>query len=123
MLPGVDRTTNGALWLALGAISFLLLGPVCAAAENYAAAAPVKLAAVLDQHGGSDTACCTTFEDAALAGPAAQATTEAKYAATTPARVPLRLALATGTLLPRAGPLPPPRIQQSYFARSARILS
>ena len=118
------RTPNGALWLALVALSFVLLGPVCAAAESYGAAAPVKLAAAIDgEHGGSETACCATLDESAVAGPAAQTTSEARFAAMAPARAPSRLALST-TYLPRAGPLgAPPPTHQSYFARSARILS
>ena len=103
-------------------MSFVLLGPVCAAAEEYGTAAPVTPAVALDQHGGSETVCCATLEDVALGGPVAQATPEAKFPAIAPARAAPRLSILS--LLPRAGPLgapPPPR--QSYFARSARILS
>ena len=124
LVRGMDRMRNGARWLALLAMSFVLLGPVCAAAEKYGAAVPVNPAAVLDEHGGSETVCCATLEDAALGGPAAQATPEAKFPAVVSARAAPRLALSIPILLPRAGPPDaPPRTRQSYFARSARILS
>lgn len=124
LFRGMDRTRNSARWLALVAMTFVLLGPVCAAAEGYGTAAPVKQAAVLDEHGGSETVCCATLEDAALGGPVAQAAPEAKFPAIASARAAPRLALSIPTLLPRAGPPgAPPRTRQSYFARSARILS
>lgn len=105
-------------------MSFVLLGQVCAAAEKYGTAAPVKPVVVLDEHGGSETGCCATLEDAALGGPLAQATPDTKFPAIAPARAAPRLALSIPTLLPRAGPPgAPPRTHHSYFARSARILS
>ena len=119
----MDRVTHGGLWHALVAMSFVLLGPVCAAADNYAAAAPGKLVAVLDEHGGPETACCATLEDAVLAGPSAQATAEGKSAAMAPARVAPRLGLPIPNYGPRGPPAAPPHTRQSYFARSARILS
>lgn len=124
LVRGMDRMRNGARWLALVAMSFVLLGPLCAADEKYGTATPLEPGVVLDQDGGSQTVCCATLEDVALGGPVAQATPEAKFPAMATARAVPRLALSIPTQHARAGPPgAPPRTRHSYFARSARILS
>jgi hypothetical protein len=103
---------RGALVFAIIALSFILLRPVCAAAENHDAV-PLP----------SD-ACCVSIDDSPSVGTSIPKIPDAKFVATVAPRAALQLALAISHPLARVGlPGRPPSIRLSYYARSARILS
>ena len=121
LLSGMDRSGNmlswlrmgrGALLLAVIALSFALLRPVCAAAENH------------DLLPQPSDACCASIDESPSVATSSAKVPDAKSAAMVAPHVAPRLALAISGPLARVGsPGRPPSISLSYYARSARILS
>lgn len=111
--------------LALIALSFLLVRPVCAAWGTHgelAAATSAAMHAPATDSGGHEP-CCSSMDDAASAAPSAAKTPDAKAPLAVALPFALRL-LAVNRPVPGTAPPPasPPR-PLDYHARTSRILS
>jgi hypothetical protein len=105
------RWGRGALALAIITLSFLLLRPVCAAAQDH------------DVPPLPSDACCLSIDESPSVGTSIAKIPDAKSAAMA-APLVAQLALAISDPLAGVGkPGIPPSIRLSYYARSARILS
>lgn len=118
--------------VALFALFFLLLQPICAASERHigtahgATAATTHDAAHADDasHGSRDgTPCSSVMRADAMASGSSVATGKSFAAAEIVAASPLAHFMRPGlSLSSHQAPIPPPSQPLSYYARSARIL-